>query len=170
MDFVDQIIQVKKPTQNLISSLAEQYSQIAFKFGYFEAQSPCWLYFLRKDGSSAAFEVQFGNVSEFKASLAKLVSSKANLCFFVTSSLAHTLKLEETRGLLLRNFELGQQKFVLIDIENGRAIKVNFEWENFQKNIASASSSVTKQPPAPLFRPARRKKLIGRRGQHKEQD
>ncbi|MEM4554444.1 MAG: hypothetical protein QXT25_01170 [Candidatus Anstonellaceae archaeon] len=169
MDFVDQVIAVKKPSQNLLDSLAEQYSQVAFKFGYFEAQSPCWLYFMRKDGSSAAFEIQFGNVSEFKASLGKLVSSKASICFFITSSMAHTMRLEEVRGLLLRNFEIGNQKFVLIDIENSRAIKVNFEWENFKQKMSSQEGAASAAHP-PLFRPQRKKKVFGKRGQHKKQD
>ncbi|MEM4348723.1 MAG: hypothetical protein QXN37_04105 [Candidatus Anstonellaceae archaeon] len=169
MDFVDQIIAIKKPQHNLLDSLAEQYSQIAFKFGYFEAQSPCWLYFMRKDGSSAAFEIQFGNVSEFKASLGKLVNSKASLCFFITSSMAHTMRLEEVRGLLLRNFQIGNQKFVLIDIENNRAIKVNFEWEEFKSKISNQSNQGSSIQ-APLFRHQRKKKLFGKRGQHKRQD
>ena len=68
MEFVDEILRVKKPPTRLIDALAEQYSAIAFKFGYLEAQSPCWLYFMRKEGEASAFEVQFGNVSEFKSS------------------------------------------------------------------------------------------------------
>src|SRR3990167_3497662 len=115
MEFIDEILKVKKPSSKLIDNLAEQYSAIAFRFGYYEAQSPCWLYFLRKDGAAAAFELQFGNVSEFK------------------SSLSHTMRLEAVRGLLLKNFQIKSQKFVLIDIETGRALKVNYEWEKFEQ-------------------------------------
>ena len=135
MEFVDEIVRIKKPSSRLIDALAEQYSTIAFKFGYLEAQSPCWLYFMRKESGCAAFEVQFGNISEFKSSFSKLVKSEAELCFLVTSSRAHTMRLEEARGLLLRNFEIKKQKFVLIDIENGRSMKVNFEWDEFERGI-----------------------------------
>ena len=175
MELIDEIAKVKKPSHSLIPALAEQYSAIAFKFGYFEAQSPCWLYFMRKEGEALAFELQFGNISEFKSSFDRLVKSKAQLCIFVTSSLAHTMKLEDARGLLLRNFEIGKQKFVLIDIENGRHVKANFEWDNFNRGITGNSSGENPQGPGasrgkPLFREARRKKIFGKRGEHKEQD
>ncbi len=167
MDFIDEVARVKKPSSRLLSSLAEQYSQIAFRFGYLEAQSPCWLYFMRKEGQAAAFEVQFGNVSEFKASLERLTKSGAQLCFFVTSSLAHTMRLEAVRGLLLRNFQIKSQKFVIIDIETGRSLRVNFEWDNFERKMGSPQGSEERRP---IFREARRKKIYGRRGEHKEQD
>jgi hypothetical protein len=169
VEFIDEIVRVKKPASRLIDSLAEQYSAIAFKFGYFEAQSPCWLYFLRKDGGSAAFEIQFGNVSEFKASLERLNKSGAQLCFFITSSAAHTMRLEAVRGLLLKNFQIKSQKFVLIDIENGRELRVNFEWDEFEKRMGSKQEGANPQG-KPLFRQERRKKIYGRRGEHKEQD
>ena len=167
MDFIDEVARVKKPSSRLLPSLAEQYSQIAFKFGYLEAQSPCWLYFMRKEGQAAAFEVQFGNVSEFKSSLDRLTKSGAQLCFFVTSALAHTMRLEAVRGLLLRNFQIKSQKFVLIDLETGRSLRVNFEWDNFERKMDSPPGSEERRP---IFREARRKKIYGRRGQHKEQD
>lgn len=169
MDFVEEVAAVKKPALHLVDFLAEQYSAIAFKFGYFEAQSPCWLYFMRKDGDAAAFELQFGNVSEFKSSLARLVESRAQHCFLVTSSRAHALRLEQIRGLLLRNFEIGKSKFVLLDIETSRGLRVNFEWEDFQTRMDHEEKG-QKLLPAPLFREQRRKRIFGRRGEHKEQD
>ncbi|MCX8195238.1 MAG: hypothetical protein N3G22_04000 [Candidatus Micrarchaeota archaeon] len=168
MDFIEEILRVQKPQAKLVDSLAERYSAIAFKFGYLEAQSPCWLFFIRKDGQTAAFELQFGNVSEFKSSLKRLNESGANLCFFITSSLAHTMRLEEVKGLLLRNFEIKNQKFVLIDIESGRHIKVNFEWERFEKDLGLPP--LLPEPKKPIFREGRRKKIYGRRGMHKQQD
>ena len=173
MEFVDEIVRVKKPSARLIDTLAEQYSTIAFKFGYLEAQSPCWLYFMRKEGDAAAFEVQFGNVSEFKASLDRMVKSGAQLCFMVTSSRAHTMKLEEARGLLLRNFEIKKQKFVFIDIEAGRHVRANFEWDRFEGNLSGArrgEDGSQAHSGKPIFREERRKKIYGRRGEHKEQD
>ena len=170
MEFIDEILLVKKPSIHLIDSLAEQYSAIAFKFGYFEAQSPCWLYFMRKDGQAAAFEVQFGNVSEFKSSLDKLTRSGAQVCFLMTSSRAHMLRLEEARGLLTRNFQIGKQKFVLIDIENGRCLKVNFEWDEFQSRMSQPHGEGEAGKERPLFREVRRKKIYGKRGEHKQQD
>ena len=168
MDFIDEIVRVKKPALRLNDALKEQYSAIAFKFGYFEAQSPCWLYFMRKDNLAAAFELQFGNVSEFKSSLERLNKSGAQMCFFITSSLAHTMRLEAVRGLLLRNFQIKSQKFVLIDLETGRALKVNFEWDRFESGMGTPSSG--EREGKPLFREVRRKKIYGRRGEHKEQD
>ena len=172
MEFADEIVRVKKPPSRLIDTLAEQYSTIAFKFGYLEAQSPCWLYFMRKDSGAAAFEVQFGNISEFKSSFGRLVKSGADLCFLVTSLRAHTMKLEEARGLLLRNFEIKKQKYVLIDIETGRHLRVNFEWDSFEQKLSSRAdgNGGGHGSGAPIFREARRKKIYGRRGEHKELD
>ena len=173
MEFVDEVVRVKKPQSRLIETLAEQYSAIAFKFGYLEAQSPCWLYFMRKESDSAAFEVQFGNISEFKSSFSRLVKSGAELCFLVTSSRAHTMRLEEVRGLLYRNFEIKKQKYVLIDIETGKHLKVNFEWDTYGERFNPRSETdgeEQKKESAPIFREQRRKKIYGRRGEHKEQD
>jgi hypothetical protein len=175
MEFVDEVARVKKPPVRLIDSLAEQYSAIAFKFGYLEAQSPCWLYFMRKDGAATAFEVQFGNVSEFKSSFDRLVKSGAQMCFLVTSSRAHTMKPEEARGLLLRNFAIKKQKFVIIDIETGRELRVNFEWDRFERRLISGrqdgNGARARGGGKPIFRDSpRRKKIYGRRGEHKEQD
>jgi hypothetical protein len=171
MEFPDEIVMVKKPALHLVDSLAEQYSAIAFKFGYFEAQSPCWLYFMRKDGEAAAFEVQFGNISEFKSSLDKLVRSKAQFCFLIMSSRAHVMKPEEARGLLLRNFQIGKQKFLFIDIETGRCLRANFEWEEFQKKMSDGSLHPDSANARPIFREeGRKKKIYGKRGQHKVQD
>jgi hypothetical protein len=174
MEFTDEIVRVKKPSARLIDTLAEQYSTIAFKFGYLEAQSPCWLYFMRKEGDAAAFEVQFGNISEFKSSMDRMVKSGAALCFLITSSRAHTMKLEEARGLLLRNFEIKKQKFVFIDIEAGRHLRANFEWDKFEGKLSGSrpdsEGGGETRPGAPIFREERRKKIYGRRGEHKEQD
>jgi len=171
MEFVDEVVRVKKPPARLVDALAEQYSAIAFKFGYFEAQSPCWLYFMRKDGGAAAFEVQFGNVSEFKSSFDRLAKSGAQLCFLATSSRAHTMRLEEARGLLYRNFEIKKQKYVLLDIEAGRHLKVNFEWDEFEGKLSQPREGGGEgRAGAPIFREARRKKIYGRRGEHKRQD
>ena len=147
MEFIDEIIRVKKSSVRLVESLAEQYSQAAFKFGYLEAQSPCWLFFMRKEGEAAAFELQFGNVSEFKSSLERLNKSGAQICFFITSSLAHTMRLEAVRGLLLRNFQIKSQKFVLLDIETGSALKVNFEWDRFESGMDSPRQGSTESRP-----------------------
>ena len=168
MDFIDEIVRVKKPALRLNDALKEQYSAIAFKFGYFEAQSPCWLYFMRKDNLAAAFELQFGNVSEFKTSLERLNKSGAQICFFITSSRAHTMRLEAVRGLLLRNFQIKEQKFVLMDIENGRNLRVNFEWDRFESGMGNDEPE--RKEEKPIFREVRRKKIYGRRGEHKVQD
>lgn len=168
MEFIDEIARVRKPALRLGEALKEQYSAIAFKFGYFEAQSPCWLYFMRKDNLAAAFELQFGNVSEFKNSLERLNKSGAQICFFITSSRAHTMRLEAVRGLLLRNFQIKEQKFVFLDIENGRGLRANFEWDEFERGMGGEAPQQAGEKP--VFREVRRKKIYGRRGEHKVQD
>ena len=76
--------------------------------------------------------------------------------------------------MLLRNFEIKKQKHVLIDIETGRHLRVNFEWDSFEQKLSSSTDGDGKEGHgngAPIFREApRRKKIYGRRGEHKEQD
>jgi hypothetical protein len=77
------------------------------------------------------------------------------------------MKLGEVKGLLFRNFEIKHQKFVLIDIETNSAVYVNFEWDKFKNNIGKEKEEESEKP---LFRKTKRKKIFGKRHQHKQQD
>lgn len=176
MEFVDRIIAVKKPQVNLVNDLLFSYGLVGKDFGYQPLKGQCML-LLHKQEGTAAFEVQFGNRGEFLSSMRKLLENKADVCFFVTSSQAHTMRLEDARYLLLKNFNIGRQKFVLIDVETNRALKINFEWDKFESGMSSQQGERAKQQEVPLFRPAppkrqkgRHKQIFGRRGEHKEQD
>ena len=67
-----------------------------------------------------------------------------------------------------------KQKFVFIDIEAGRHLRANFEWDKFEGKLSSqraeGDASGQAHSGAPIFREERRKKIYGRRGEHKEQD
>lgn len=174
MDFVDRIITVKKPAVNLVNDLLFSYTLVGQDFGYQPLKGECML-LLHKHEGTAAFEIQFGNRGDFINSLRKLLNNKADICFFVTSSRAHTMRLEDARFLLLKNFNIGKQKFVLIDIETNRALKVNFEWDKFESGMQERQQPQKQGTPLfreqkPLRQKARRKHILGRRGEHKEQD
>lgn len=173
MDFHERIAAVKKPTSDLFGTLEKEYCKIGEEFGYVMVQSPLWL-MLKKPGSQAAFEVQFGRREEIMASLKRLAESKSDLCFFITSGLAHNMRLEDIRTELFKHFTIGQEKFVFIDMENGRHVTANFEWDHFKSEAARPDwSRPGPMPPRPLFRAGdgrRHKKIFGRRGEHKEND
>lgn len=172
MEFFERITGVKKPEGNLFESLEIEYRRIGGEYGYVMVQAPVWL-MLKKFGSQAAFEVQFGNMGEILGSLRRLSESKSDLCFFVTSKNASRIRLEDVRLELFRHFTIGQEKFVFIDIETGRYVTANFEWDKFRHGMDRPDwSRPGPMPPRPLFRGngARHKKIIGRRGEHKEND
>lgn len=170
MEFEEQIVAVRKPTGPLVPGLEAAYRQIGEKFGYMMVQSPLFL-MLKKADSQVGFELQFGNNAEFEESFRKLTASGCDLCFFITSSRVKTMHLEDARGLLLRRFTLGSQRYIFIDIETGRTVRANFEWEKFSKEVDRPDwSRPGPLPTMPLFRGPRRKPVLGRRGEHKEQD
>ncbi|MBS3069441.1 hypothetical protein J4441_03695 [Candidatus Micrarchaeota archaeon] len=175
MEFVDRIIAVKKPPVNLVNDLLFSYALVGRDFGYEQLKGQCMLLLHKKEGT-AAFEIQFGNRAEFLGSMRKLLDNKADICFFITSSRAHTMRLEDARYLLLKNFNIGRQKFVFIDVETNRALKVNFEWDKFASEMGKPNQQQGSIARPPIFRPAaapkkgRHKQIFGKRGEHKEQD
>ena len=134
MEFEEHIIGVKKPDEGLLRTLESQYAQIGKNFGYVPVQSPLFLC-LKKPGSQVGIEVQFGSPDAFENSLKKLVQSGSDMCFLITSSHAHTLRLAEARSLLLRKFTIKSQKYVFVDIETGNIMKANSEWEHFSSQV-----------------------------------
>ncbi|VVB57764.1 Uncharacterised protein [Candidatus Anstonella stagnisolia] len=173
MDFVDRIMAVKKPAINLMNDLLFSYTLVGRDFGYEPLKGECML-LLHKHEGTAAFEIQFGNRAEYINSMRKLLNNKADICFFVTSARAHTMRLEDARFLLLKNFNIGKQKFVLIDIETNRALKVNFEWDKFASGMEGKQQQKQDTPlfraPQPQRQKGRHKQIFGYRGEHKEQD
>jgi uncharacterized protein YcgL (UPF0745 family) len=171
MEFYEEIAKVKKPSGSIREKLLASYEEIGHRHGYKKLKSPVHLLLFRNK-DTAAVEINFGNEKEFLDSLRKLVENKADFNFFVTSSAAHTMRLEEVRSLLLKNFQT-EQRFFLIDIETGRTLKVGFEWEKFTQSIESREFYLQPNslvPPKPLFRERRKKTIYGKRGEHKEQD
>lgn len=173
MEFYEEIVAVKKPHGELLPALEKAYGAIGHKFGYTPIQSPLWL-MLARPGSQVGFEIQFGSVREYEESLKHLAQSDCELCIFITSSKSRTMRLEDARALLLRRFEIKEQHWVFIDIESGKWVGANFEWDKFAKEVDRPDwSRPGPLPTRPLFRQTRetrRKEIRGRRGEHKEQD
>ncbi len=172
MDFIQQIVAVRKPASDLLSSLEKEYCAIGSRFGYVKVQSPLFLMLKRPD-SQVGFEVQFGSEREFEQSLLLLQKSGSGICFLVTSSKSHSMRLNDIKGLLMLKFQIKDQKFVLVDIENSRSFYVNFEWDKFSSQVGRPDWSRPGPMPAhPLFRSphGRSKPIYGKRGEHKKQD
>ncbi len=172
MDFVPQIIAVRKPASDLLASLENEYCAIGSRFGYVKVQSPLFLMLKRPD-SQVGFELQFGSEREFEGSLGLLQKSGSDLCFLITSSKAHSMRLNDIKSLLSRKFQIKEQKFVLVDVENSRSFFVNFEWDKFSSQVGRPDWSRPGPMPAqPLFRSqnGRSKPIYGKRGEHKKQD
>lgn len=176
MDLEQALLEVKKPSGPLLPCLETAYREVAERYGYVMMQSPLFLLFSKSDTGSLAIEVQFGNEREFENSLSRLAASKASLCVFVTSGHARTMRLEDARALLLRKFQIPHQRYIFIDIENGRHCEANFEWNKFEREVDRPdwSRPGPAQPAKPLFRTPRfskrSKPIYGKRGEHKEQD
>ena len=152
MEFVDQILAVKKPDAGLMHSLESQYMEIAEKFGYMPIQAPITLC-LKRPESQVGIEIQFGNPKMIEQSLKNLVKTGSSTCIFVTSSKARTLRLEEAKALLLRKFQIKSQKYYFLDIETGRKITANVEWEKFSSRANRPDWAIPGPMPAqPIFR------------------
>jgi len=134
VEFEEHIIGVRKPERDILRTLESEYAKIGQNFGYVPVQSPLFLC-LKKQGSQVGIEVQFGGPDAFEYSLKKLVQSGSDSCFLITSSRAHTLRLAEARSLLLRKFMIKNQKYLFVDIETGKVMHANSEWENFSKQV-----------------------------------
>ena len=175
MELEEALLGVKKPTGPLLPGLEKAYREAAERYGYVMVQSPLFLMF-QKGGSALAIEVQFGNPVEFENSLGRLWKSGAELCLFVTSSRVRAMRLEDARALLLRKFQIKSQRFLFVDIETGRHVSANFEWNKFEREVDRPewSRPGPATPARALFRTPhftkRSKPIFGHRGEHKEQD
>jgi len=165
VEFIDQILAVKKPEQNLLKELEERYSEISLKFGYVPVQAPVTLCLKRPD-YQVAIEIQFGSPQAIEQSLKNMVKTGSNTCIFVTSSRARTLRLEETKSLLLKKFQIKSQKYYFLDIETSRRITANVEWEKFSSQANRPDWAIPgPMPSQPVFR----KKIVSK-NRSKEQD
>ncbi len=177
MEFHERIAQVGKPESDLVDSLVAKYTAIGGEFGYVPVQSGLALHLMKKD-SKAGFEIQFGSREDYLESLRKLVVSDCDICFFITSGRAHRMPLEEIRKLLYAKFNFQSKRLVLIDIESGKRLLVNFESERVQKGFYAAASGEGShargdgRPRKPLFRGnrPRRKMIYGNPSKHKDND
>lgn len=157
MEFEESIIKVKKPAENIVKTLEEQYLEIGKKFGYMPVQSPLFLC-MKKKGSQAGIEVQFGGEQAFFESLEKLSKSCSDICILATSSKAHTLRLEDARALLFKRFEIKAQKYFFVDIETQRYIAANAEWEKFSSKINRPEWAIPgPMPLQPIFKKKKNK-------------
>ncbi|OIO21661.1 hypothetical protein COV61_04020 [Candidatus Micrarchaeota archaeon CG11_big_fil_rev_8_21_14_0_20_47_5] len=158
MDVIEKITSLEKPSAaNLKQRIVEIYGEIGGQLGYsvlFEERGVCLMW--KKEEEEIAFEVQFGNRGEFFGSVKRLFSSGAGMCVFVTSSASHSYSLSELEGMLHREFRGHGKTVVLYDIETQRHLVL---------------SQIKEQNWGQKRKPAeRRKKIIGRKGEHKVQD
>lgn len=173
MDILDELVRVPKPPSDLLAGLEQAYRQVGARFGYVPVQSPVFL-MLQKGTERIGIEVQFGNPHEVEGSLRRLALSGASLCLLVGSSRARGLRLEDIRALLLRKFQIRNQRWVFLDIEWERVVRTNFEWDKFSSEVDRPDwSRPAPLPPRPLFRQtraSRHREIEGGRGGHQKQD
>lgn len=152
MELEDQIIKVKKPNQDLLKNLEKAYTLIATNFNYVLVQSPLFLCFKKTD-HQIGIELQFGGEKAILESLNKLVKSGSNLCFLIISSKIPGPSLNQIKNMLLTKFSIGTQKYIILDIETGRAIKIFQESEKFFSEINRPDwAKAPPLPPPPLFK------------------
>lgn len=158
MDFIEQILSVKKPAQNILRELEEKYLGIGEKFGYVPVQAPITLC-LKRPERQVAIEVQFGNPNAVENSLKNMVKTGSDTCVFIMSSKARSLRLEEARALLLKKFQIKSQKYYFLDIETSRRLTANVEWERFSSRANRPEWAIPgPMPSRPLFRKKEGKK------------
>lgn len=158
MDVIEKITSLEKPSAaNLRQKIVEIYAEIGKQLGYavlFGERGVCLMW--KRESEEIAFEVQFGNRGEFFGSVKRLFSSGAGMCVFVTSSASHSYSLSELESVLRREFRLQGKTVVLYDIETQRHLVLS--------QMQEQGWGQKRKPPE------RRKKIIGRKGEHKVQD
>lgn len=160
MDFIDHILSLKKPQENLLGELETQYLQIGQNFGYVPVQAPITIC-LKRPESQVGIEIQFGNEKSIEQSLKNLHKTGSNICIFVTSSKSKSLRLEEIREIIVKKLQIKNQKFYFLDIETGRKITENVEWEKFSSATNRPDWAIPGPMPAqPIFR---KKKIMSKK-------
>ncbi|MFN3910138.1 MAG: hypothetical protein ACK4J0_02820 [Candidatus Anstonellaceae archaeon] len=158
MELEDQIIKVKKPNQNLLYNLEKTYSEIVQNFNYTLVQSPLFLCF-KKPESQIGIEIQFGGEKAILESLEKLVKSDSDICFLITSSKTPGPSLNQIKTMLLTKFSIKNQKYVIVDIETGRAIKIDEAIKKFFSVVNRPDwAKAPPPPPPPLFKKSKKVK------------
>ncbi|MEM4137408.1 MAG: hypothetical protein QXH71_03620 [Candidatus Anstonellaceae archaeon] len=153
MDLEEQIIKVKKPTENILKNLEKQYCQIASNFGFFLVQSPLFLCFKNPEGKQIGIEIQFGGEKSIEESLKKLNNSGSDICFLITSSKTPGPTLSQIKNMLTTKFFIAEKKYWIVDIETSRALKVGQEAERFFSFVSRPDWAKAPPPPnPPLFR------------------
>ncbi len=156
MDLAEKIASVAPPMPpGIKQQLLRAYSELGKSLGYSPAlgeKGVCLIW--GKTNEDVAFEIQFGNRQEFGGSIRRLFDCGAKMCVFVTSSAAHTASLQEIARFVDGNFSWGQRMFLIYDLETGKRILLG---EN-----APAYAGNDKK--------IRKKKIFGKKGEHKVQD
>ena len=138
--------------------------QIGQKFGYIPVQAPVTLCLKRPD-SQVAIEIQFGSQKAIEQSLENLNKTGSDICIFVTSSKSKSMRLEEIKGIVVKKMQIKNQKFYFLDIETGRKIIENVEWDKFSSHANRPDWAIPGPMPAqPIFR----KKKISKKREKKQ--
>jgi hypothetical protein len=107
----------------------------------------------KKPDHQIGIEIQFGSEQAILESLQKLVQSGSDLCFLITSSKTPGPSLSQIKNMLLTKFSIKNQKYIILDIETKRAVKIDQEIEKFFSQINRPDWAKPQPPPEPpLFK------------------
>jgi hypothetical protein len=151
VDFIDHILSVKKPASGILGALEQEYLRIGRNFGYVPVQAPVSVC-LKRPESQVGIEVQFGSPRAIEQSLKNLHKTGSDTCILVISSRAKSLRLEEARNIIVKKMQIKGQKFYFLDIETGRRITENVEWEKFSSRANRPEWAIPgPMPSQPIF-------------------
>ncbi|MBU0586122.1 hypothetical protein KJ780_01275 [Candidatus Micrarchaeota archaeon] len=160
LEFLQNLVKMKKPESALLEQLGESIKKSAEQFGYSVSEKSYGLLVNGKE--SAAISIQFGGRKEFHQTMEELEKENVEYRVIITSSMVKSMSIGELKWRLANKYNT-KNRWLIIDVEERGAPKTL----NFMLYSLKEKEPAVKRP---VQRPPRRKKIIGRRGEHKVQD
>lgn len=161
LNFLQALAKMKKPETGLLEGIAGAVQESAAKTGLrSESYANGWK---AMNKESAVVVVQFGGRRDFYVTMEMLEKKQCDYRVIITSSNVKSMKAGEIKWLLNNRYQT-KNKWLITDIEGRESPKtVNFM-------LYGSGESGEKPEMRGVRERPRRKRIIGRRGEHKEQD
>lgn len=159
LKFLQEIAKMQKPEADLRGGIIRQVEAAAASSGLKTGPHPLGV--LVGNGEKCVVAVQFGGRREFYETMETLEKESVDCRAVITSSKVKSMKIGEMKWLLNNKYQT-KNKWLIIDIEHAESPKT----VNFMLYSEAGGEEVRHH----YAEKPKRKKIYGRRGEHKEQD
>lgn len=156
LKFLQTLAKIKKPSTNLTEELLKCIKNAAEKAQFKNTKYPNGLKI--ENGENGIVVVQFGGRRNFYEAMEMLENEDIDYRVIITSSNVKSMRISEIKWILNNKYQT-KKKWIILDIEHKESPKT----VNFMLYEEPEIKSIREEP-------QRRKKIYGKRGEHKEQD